>query len=286
VHLGLMRWSNARSAEPTNRKGEMIIVSALTIYPIKGCRGIALEHAEIQDIGLKDDRRFMVIDAEYRFVSQREVPRMALIAVAAHPDGWTLSAPDMEPLTFTPTQDGSAQPATIWRDTALVVSQGTHIADWLSRFLGAPMQLVAMHPSYRRKVSSTYARHADDAVSFADGYASLLANQASLDELNQRLATPIGMDRFRPNIVVSGAAAWAEDDWQEIHIGTTVSYAVKPCARCVVTTTDQTTAVRSQEPLRTLAPYRTRELGVIFGQNLIHAHTGTIRVGDVVKLGP
>lgn len=263
----------------------MITVRALTIYPIKGCRGISLQHAHIEDIGLKDDRRFMVIDADNRFVSQREVPRMALIGVVDHPTGWTLSAPDMEPLTFTPTHDGVAQPATLWRDTALVVSQGAPIAAWLSRFLGIPVQLVAMHPSYRRHVSSTYARHAEDAVSFADGYASLLANQASLDELNQRLATPIGMDRFRPNIVVDGAEAWAEDTWQAIHIGQTLSYAVKPCARCVVTTTDQATAVRGQEPLRTMAPYRTRELGVIFGQNLIHARTGTIRVGDVVTLG-
>lgn len=269
-----------------NGKSEMVTVRALTIYPIKGCRGIALESAEIQDIGLKDDRRFMVIDADQRFVSQREIPRMALITVAAHRDGWTLTAPGMEAVTFTPTATGQAQPATIWRDTALVVSQGTHVAEWLSSFLGAPLQLVAMHPSYRRPVSSTYAKSPEDAVSFADGYASLICNQASLDELNQRLDTPIGMERFRPNIVVSGAEAWAEDDWQEIYIGETLSYAVKPCARCVVTTTDQDTATRGQEPLRTLARYRTRELGVIFGQNLIHAHTGTIRVGDVVRFGP
>jgi uncharacterized protein YcbX len=264
----------------------MITVSALTIYPIKGCRGIALEHAEIQDIGLKDDRRFMVIDADQRFVSQREVPRMALITVAAHPLGWTLSAPGMETVSFTPTQSGAPQAATIWRDTATVVTQGHHVADWLSTFLGAPLQLVAMHPGYRRPVSSTYAKSPDDAVSFADGYASLIANQASLDELNQRLSTPINMDRFRPNIVVSGAEAWAEDDWHALHIGDTLSYAVKPCARCVVTTTDQATATRGQEPLRTLASYRTRELGVIFGQNLIHTRTGTIRVGDVVRFGP
>ena len=260
----------------------MITVSALTIYPIKGCRGIAVTTATITDIGLADDRRFMVVDSNGRFLSQREQPRMALIAVSAAGSGWRLSAPDMPPIEFVPTQSGPVHDVVIWRDTVPAIAQSATVHAWLSRYLGIPCTLVSMPTDHRRLVSADYARTTTDAVSFADGYASLLANTASLDDLNQRLTQPVGMDRFRPNIVVSGAEAWQEDEWHHLQIGGCHMYAVKPCARCVVTTTDQDTAQRHQEPLRTLATFRTQPLGVIFGQNIIHDTTGTIAVGDTV----
>jgi len=137
---------------------------------------------------------------------------------------------------------------------------------------------------YRRHIDAKYATHPSDGVSFADAYASLIANEASLVDLNTRLEIPIGMDRFRPNIVVSGAPAWAEDDWRELQVGSVAMTAVKPCARCAVTTTDQLTGERSHEPLATLSTFRKQALGVIFGQNLVHRSSGLIQVGDVVVL--
>lgn len=262
----------------------MVHVSGLFIFPIKGCRGIALSEAVVEDIGLASDRRMLVINQDGTFLSQREVATMALIEVAIHPQGWQLSAPNQPNIVVTPTTLGSTQLATVWRDTCMVVDQGDAIAEWLTAVLGQPCRMVVMAPSYRRLVSAEYALKADDAVSFADGYASLITNQGSLDDLNTKLVTPIGMERFRPNIVVSGAPAWDEDAWHEIQIGEVTVTAVKPCARCVVTTTDQFTGERSPEPLSTLSTFRKIGHGVIFGQNLIHRTLGTIRLGDSVQI--
>jgi uncharacterized protein YcbX len=209
---------------------------------------------------------------------------MALIDVEVHPHGWQLSAPNHSSIVVTPTINGPTRLATVWRDTCMVVDQGDAVGDWLTAVLGLPCRMVVMAPNYRRLVSADFALKADDAVSFADGYASLITNQGSLDDLNTKLATPIGMDRFRPNIVVSGAPAWNEDTWHEIQIGVVSVTAVKPCARCVVTTTDQATGERSTEPLATMSTFRKLGHGVIFGQNLIHRTLGTIRVGDSVQI--
>lgn len=262
----------------------MLQVSGLFIYPIKGCRGIALTEAVVEDIGLANDRRMLVVDQDGTFLSQREVATMALINVIPHQHGWQLSAPNHSSIVFTPTTAGLTRLATVWRDTCMVVDQGDAIGDWLTAVLGLPCRMVVMAPNYRRLVSADYALNVDDAVSFADGYASLITNQGSLDDLNTKLANPIGMDRFRPNIVVSGAPAWDEDSWHEIQIGDVTVTAVKPCARCVVTTTDQATGERSTEPLATMSTFRKLGHGVIFGQNLIHRTLGTIRVGDSVQI--
>lgn len=262
----------------------MLTVNGLFIYPIKGCRGIALTEAVVEDIGLANDRRMLVIDQAGTFLSQREVTTMALITVTTHVNGWQLTAPNHPSIVVTPTTDGPTRLASVWRDTCIVIDQGEDIATWLSAVLGQPCRMVVMAPSYSRLVSADYALKANDAVSFADGYASLITNMGSLDDLNAKLATPIGMDRFRPNIVVSGAPAWDEDTWHEIRIGDVTVTAVKPCARCVVTTTDQLTGERSHEPLATMSTFRKIGHGVIFGQNLIHRTLGTIRVGDAVSI--
>ena len=262
----------------------MLHVSGLFVYPIKGCRGIALTEAVVEDIGLANDRRLLVVDQDGTFLSQREVATMALIDVAPHANGWQLSAPNHSSIVITPTTDGPIRLATVWRDTCMVVDQGEAIAAWLSAVLGQTCRMVVMAPSYRRLVSADYALKADDAVSFADGYASLITNTGSLDDLNTKLSAPIGMERFRPNIVISGAPAWDEDTWHEIRIGEVDVTAVKPCARCVVTTTDQQTGERSHEPLATMSTFRKIGHGVMFGQNLIHRTLGTIRIGDPVSV--
>lgn len=259
-------------------------ISALYIYPIKGCRAVALTKAEVQPIGLKDDRRYMFIDANGRFLSQREVPQMAQITVTATHDGWQLAHDTHGSVVFIPTMTGVTRNATIWKNTAVVVDQGNDVAAWMSSFLGQSCRLVGLAAGYKRFVDATYATSVNDAVSFADGYASLITNEASLVDLNQRLATPIGMERFRPNIVVSGSTAWAEDTWRELQVGGVHMTAVKPCARCVVTTTDQRSGVRHSEPLATMATFRNIGHGVIFGQNLVHRDSGSIAVGDSVRI--
>ena len=257
-------------------------ISALYIYPIKGCRGISLKRADVEAIGLKDDRRFMIIDADGRFLSQREVPQMAQISVNRSAEGWMLSHAKHSSVGFRTLHTGRVHNAVIWKNTAVVVDQGNQVADWLSAVLARPCRLVGFAAGYTRYVNPQYATAVTDAVSFADGFASLITSDESLADLNQRMQTPVSMDRFRPNIVVSGSTAWAEDDWRELRVGNVKMTAVKPCARCVVTTTNQLTGERSNEPLETLATFRKQSLGVIFGQNLIHQETGVISVGDEV----
>ncbi len=259
-------------------------ISALHIYPIKGCRGVSVTSAMVEDIGLADDRRYLVVDNNGKFLSQREVPAMARIVVTATLTGWQLAYDHYAPIQITPVHTGVTRLVTIWRNTSTVVDQGNEVAEWLSQVLGQPCRLVRMALGYRRHVDPKYATHPSDAVSFADGYASLITNEASLLDLNTRLEIPIGMDRFRPNIVVSGAEAWAEDNWRELQVGHVAMTAVKPCARCTVTTTDQLTGERIHEPLATLSTFRKQALGVIFGQNLVHRGSGVIQVGDPVIL--
>lgn len=261
-------------------------VSALYIYPIKSCRGIAVDSAEVQDIGLAHDRRYMVIDADNTFLTQRECPAMARIGVAFSSTGWALSRVDMPTHRWDPITHGTESTVRIWKDSVTVVDQGAAVAEWLSTALGRTCRLVGFAPQVRRPVDPTYAVDPHDAVSFADGYASLLVTEASLAELNTRTKEPVPMARFRPNIVVSGApTAWAEDDWRDVTVGTVPMTAVKKCARCVMTTTDQLTGERRYEPLHTLATYRHIGHGLIFGQNMVHRGGGTVRVGDPITLG-
>jgi uncharacterized protein YcbX len=259
-------------------------ISALYIYPIKGCRGIAVSSAAVHDIGLEHDRRFMVVDENNRFVSQREHPAMARIAVTQTATGWALNRVDLPTLRWDPTPYGAESHVQIWKDTVAVVDQGADVAAWFSNAIGIPCRLVGFAPGVRRLVDQTFAVSADDAVSFADGYASLLVTEASLADLNTRTKEPVPMDRFRPNIVVIGSGAWEEDGWRTITVGGVDMVAVKKCARCLVTTTDQQSGERYVEPLPTLAEYRHIGHGLIFGQNMIHVGRGVIRIGDAITL--
>ena len=259
-------------------------ISGLYIYPIKGCRGIAVDTAAVHDIGLEHDRRFMVVDENNRFVSQREHPAMARIGVTQTATGWALNRVDLPTLRWDPTPYGAESHVQIWKDTVAVVDQGAEVAAWFSNALGTRCRLVGFAPGARRLVDQTFAIAADDAVSFADGYASLLVTEASLSDLNTRTKEPVPMDRFRPNIVVSGSLAWEEDTWRTVTVGSVDMVAVKKCARCLVTTTDQQSGERFVEPLHTLAVFRHIGHGLIFGQNMIHVGRGTIRIGDVITV--
>ena len=261
-------------------------VSALYVYPVKSCRGTEMDAAEVSPCGFAHDREFMVVDGiTGLFLTQREAPRLALIRPFLEDDALRLEAPGMSPLALTPVTSGPVRDVIVWQDRCCAVDQGGEAAGWLTRFLGVDCRLVRMAEDHVRPVDPRYAVGRRDRVGFADGYPFLLLSRESLDDLNARLAAPVPMNRFRPNIVVAGGGApFLEDRWRRIRIGSVTFYVVKPCARCVITTVDQDSAVPGREPLATLARYRNSPRGVLFGQNLIHAGTGTIRRGDPVTV--
>jgi uncharacterized protein YcbX len=272
----------------TDRKKEpnlAIFVSALYFYPIKSCGGISLEVAKISQRGIRGDRAFMVVDLAGRFITQREQPRMALIRPVIREDGvLTVTAPNMPEISIAADDTGNRYNVEIWDDTCVGVDQGDAIATWFSTCLGIACRVVHMPEDYIRQVNPQYATQEQDQVAFSDGYPLLLLTEASLADLNARMQEPLPINRFRPNIVLEGTLPYVEDTWRKIYIGEVAFYIVKACARCPITTTDQATAVVGKEPLRTLATYRRAQKGVIFGQNLIHAHEGIIRLGDTVEV--
>jgi uncharacterized protein YcbX len=227
----------------------------------------------------------MVIEAASGlFFTQRELPRMALIRPDVANGALRLDAPEMTPLAARVAAEGPTRDVMVWRDRCPAVDQGDDVAAWLSDFLQQRCRLVRMADAHTRRVDPVYAVREADQVGFADGYPFLLISEESLADLNGRLAAPLPMNRFRPNIVVRGGTPYAEDRWRRIRVGAVELHLVKACARCAITTTDQQTAMVSREPLATLATYRRGERGVLFGQNAIHTSQGAIRVGDPVEV--
>jgi uncharacterized protein YcbX len=234
--------------------------------------------------GIRHDRELMIVDAANgKFLTQRELPRMALIAPRLNDSELTVTAPGMPPLIVPVIAHGPTSVVGIWRDTCEAVDQGDTVAGWLGGFLGHDCRLVRMADDFTRIVDQTYATSPADQVGFADGFPCLLIAQESLDDLNARLAEPLLMNRFRPNIVIAGGAPFGEDRVATLRIGDIVFHATKACARCPITTVEQETGETGKEPLRTFATFRRAKRGVLFGQNLIHASTGTISVGDRVE---
>ncbi|MFI1561773.1 MOSC domain-containing protein [Streptomyces sp. NPDC020490] len=269
------------------------LLQSIHVHPVKAFRGVSPREAVVEPWGLAGDRRWVLIDHGGKVVTQRQQPRLALAAAELLPGGGVrLSAPGADPLSVAvPRPDGTV-PVEIFGDKVEGVPADDPAAHaWCSAFLGADVRLVHMDdPATRRPVDPAYARPGET-VSFADGYPLLLASAASLDALNSLIAQgeypaegPLPMNRFRPNVVVAGADAWAEDDWTRLAIGDVVFRVAKPCGRCVVTTTDQETARRGKEPLRTLGRYRRFGGGLLFGQNLVPLTRGTLRVGDPVRI--
>lgn len=261
-------------------------VRSLHVYPIKSCRGISLEEVEVQTAAMKDDRRFLVVDGEGRFLSQRNVPRMAHVEPRVAGDALEFSMRGKEPLRIVTTRDGEPRETSIWGNACQVVDQGDEAARWLEDVLGRPCRLVQMAGGYERAMHQQLAGGPTGKLHFADAAPLLVTSEASLEDLNARLDAPVPMERFRPNLVVRGCDAYAEDTWPRIRVGDVALAPLTPCGRCVITTTDQETLARSKEPLRTLATYRRHEdLGALFGMYYLHQNEGMIRVGDAVRLG-
>lgn len=263
-----------------------MILSEIWVYPVKSLGGIRLTKALTEERGLQYDRRWMIIDDENVFITQRVHQKMALIDVALLEEGLKIflrANPD--DFVLVPYKPVTALPVTVrvWDDTTEAVTVSDDADTWLSRQLGLNLRLVVMPDSTERKADPRYAQHNEN-VSFADGFPYLVISQASLDDLNGRLAEPIEMRRFRPNFVVSGTEPFAEDQWKQITIGDLRFEVVKPCARCVLTTIDPTTAEKGAEPLKTLATYRRNGNKILFGQNVTVQDFGELKVGDRVVI--
>jgi uncharacterized protein YcbX len=268
-------------------------VASLAIYPVKSGRALPLERSEIDARGLSGDRRWMLVDRNHRFVSQREDPRLATLAVQPTAGGLVFALPGGEPVQA-PRPDGARRLSVdIWGSMVDASLADDDVNERLSACLKRPVQLVFMDERARRHADPAWA--GDDApVSFADAYPLLLTSTASLAALNEVIVDqggpPVTMDRFRPNIVVAGAPPWDEDRWAEIQIGAQHVDLVKPCDRCIVPTHDQETGERrgDNQPVKALNKIRRsadeRVKGVLFGWNLVARTAGKISVGDPVRV--
>ena len=256
---------------------------------MKGLKGIALQEARATVRGLEHDRRWMVVDREGQFLSQREHPRMATVWTEIEGGTLTLSAPDLDPVEVP--IDPQARPSRrvqVWSSACDAAPVGGESGRWLSDFLGIECALVYMPDTSLRHSKAEFGGEGR-LVGFADAFAYLIAGEASLADLNRRLAEkghpPLPMNRFRPTLVVSGSEPYAEDGWGDLRVGEALLRTAKACGRCQVTTTDQATGeVRGPEPLATLSTYRNHpEYGPTFGMNLVTLQAGTIRVGDTLS---
>ncbi|MEW1612864.1 MULTISPECIES: MOSC N-terminal beta barrel domain-containing protein [unclassified Streptomyces] len=268
------------------------VLRSVHVYPVKSLGAHPSEEVAVEPWGLDGDRRWMVVDKAARAITQRQQPILARIRAVLLPGGGVaLSAPGHPPLRAEVPGADRMISVELHRDTVTVAEAAAEAHAWFSEVLGSETRLVHLdEPAHRRPVDPAYARPGD-MVSLADGYPLLLTTTASLDALNDLIAAgdrphegPLPMDRFRPNVVVDSTEAWVEDHWRRITIGDVPFSVVKPCGRCVITTTDQRTAVRGREPLLTLARHRRVGKQLLFGQNLIPDGTGVIRVGDPVTI--
>lgn len=260
-------------------------LSQIWHYPVKSLRGKQLESTRVDARGIQYDRQWMLVDEQGAFLSQRQIPQMVLVKTHIEIRGLRLSAPGMQDLQVSDACDDlDAVTVKVWRDECEARFVDAEADSWLSEFLGHDCRLVYLPPGSVRQVDQDYAQ-AIDQVGFADGFPFLLIAQASLDDLNQRLPTPLPMERFRPNLVISGCDAYAEDSWRRIRIGELIFRVVKPCSRCVIPTIDPETGKRQgNEPLKTLLQYRKQGNLVMFGQNLLHDGVGSLSRGMPVEV--
>ncbi|MBS1723208.1 MAG: MOSC domain-containing protein [Armatimonadetes bacterium] len=262
----------------------MGVVAGIFIYPVKSTHRVELTECQVERRGLKGDRRWMIVDGEGQFRTQRdEMTQLALLQATVTASGLRLAAPDRPSLDVA-TPSGNSVEVTIWGDSVMATDAGDEAARWLTDYIGVESRLVRMPETTDRPVNLEFGREGD-VVSFGDAFPILLANQASLDDLNARLDGPVPVTRFRANIMVDGFPALAEDAWTRVQIGPVSFRSPKMCGRCIVTTIDQDTGQRNgTEPLTTLTSYRLQGQAAVFGKYLVPDGEGPIRVGDPVTV--
>jgi hypothetical protein len=259
-------------------------------FPVKSCRGEALDEATVEPWGLAGDRRWMLVDDDGEVITAREVNEMLLIDPELTPAGLRVHAPGLPAWEVSIPDPATQVPVSMWSSRLTATPVDAASDSWFSRAMGRSAHLVYLDDPRRRPTDPRFSEP-DDRVAFADGYPLLLATEESLAALNDHLLStyadrePLPMTRFRPSLVVTGFGAWAEDDWRRIRVGDAVFRAVKGCARCVITTIDPATALREKEPIRSLARIRRWDGATWFAINLIPDTAGTtIRVGDPVEV--
>jgi uncharacterized protein YcbX len=257
-------------------------LASIHIYPVKSLGGFSLPQVRLTDRGLEHDRRWMLIDPDGRFLSQRECPEMACLHGAPTAAGFRITDVRSGASIQLPWElrEGEPVQAQVWDDAVELLLADEAVHRWFSAALQRPLRLAYMP---ERTLRRTDPRYATVPVALNDAFPCLIISQASLDELNTRLAQPVPMERFRPNLVISGGTAYQEDAWRSLRIGDVRFHLVKPCARCVIPNTDQHTGLRLKEPLRTLAAYRSVGNKVLFGRYAVHDGLGLLHVGAQVR---
>jgi len=259
-----------------------ITISELYIHPLKSAASVPVNKSVVDALGLENDRRWMLVDDKGDFLSQRQLPEMCLIDAQASNDGLSISVPGQRAIKVTARPDHVRQ-VVVWGDSCRAYDAGDAAAKYVSDFLKTSCRLVCFPSDEKRQIDLNYAKPGE-LTGFSDGFPLLLISQASLDDLNARLDKPVSMTRFRPNIVVSGCEAYAEDDWKHIVVGEIEMRVVKPCSRCSIPSVNPETAVRSLEPVKALREYRMKDSKIYFGQNIIANSTGVLEVGMSVEV--
>lgn len=267
------------------KNNAMLTISQLFVYPVKSLGGTSVTSAMLTERGFEHDRRWMLVDENNQFLSQRECAGMALLQAERTEDSLLIThkiSGDKIILPLQP-QTTSTMMVDIWSDRCRAQMVSDEANEWLSQMLSLHCKLVYMPDTTRRRVDGRYAIN-KEITSFSDGYPTLIIGQASLDDLNKKLEHPLGMDRFRPNIVFTGGDPYEEDNFKHFKINNLAFFGVKLCGRCNITTINQNTGEKSKEPLRTLATYRYKNNKIYFGQNLLHKGEGSISVGDAIEV--
>lgn len=262
-----------------------LVLSEIYIYPVKSLGGIKIKSADAGERGLKYDRRYLLVDDSGSFLTQREYPQLALLKLSIEENRFKVLDTKNGYQIYIPFEfnSGDKMAVKIWSDVCNAIRLPEEINLWFSRAISKNCTLVYMPDDERRFVEKKYVAD-EHIVSFADAYPYLIIGQSSLDDLNSRLDQPVKMDRFRPNFVFRGGDPYEEDTWKDFEINDVLFSAVKPCARCVITTTDQKTGARQKEPLKTLSTYRTINNKVMFGMNVVAKKSGRVSVGSKIKL--
>jgi uncharacterized protein YcbX len=266
----------------------MLQLSEIWVYPVKSLGGIQLQESKVTDRGLELDRRWLLVDDDGRFLSQREYPELALFKPEIAGDFLRIThRTSLESIDIVVrpvfSDDEPKVKVTVWDDAIEAFEVSAASTDWFTRLLGFSVRLVYMPDESERKLDPDYAITGAENNSFSDAYPFLIIGQASLDDLNSRMEKPVPMNRFRPNFVFTNGEAFEEDSWREFSIGNVSFVGVKPCDRCVMTTVDPEKGIISgKDPLKTLAKYRNFGNKVLFGQNVIGLGLGTVSVGDTV----
>jgi hypothetical protein len=264
-----------------------LVITSLFIYPIKSLAGISIKDSLVESRGLKFDRRWMLVDANNQFITQREHSKMAFLQPEITESSIIVShrKQNITPISISFSEPNSApEMVTIWDDTCPAKEVSKQANDWFSKVLEMDCRLMYMHDTSNRQADQQYAINEADKVSFADGYPVLMVSEESMNQLNQKMGLDYSIERFRPNVVFKGGNPHQEDTIRKVQIGKVEFYGVKPCARCVLTTIDPQTTEQGKEPLKTLSTYRKLNNKILFGENFIPTKEGQIKVGDSLRI--